>query len=195
MNAKEILQKLKLALMDEPAPSGETKTEMISATLMDGTEVTVDKLEVGGMVMIGLEPAPAGEHILADGTKIVLVDNGIIESITPAEAPVEVEVEAMYPKKEMEARFAKIEQSTGEKFSAYESKFAAYEGKFAEYEAKLNKANTVIEGLLGLTQLLVEQPQAAADAAASNGAAKFQKVEPKEILDNMTKVFFTKKAK
>jgi hypothetical protein len=195
MNAKEILQKLKLALMDEPAPSGETKTEMISATLMDGTEVTVDKLEVGGMVMIGLEPAPAGEHILADGTKIVLVDNGIIESITPAEVPIEVEVEAMYPKKEMEARFAKIEQSTGEKFSAYESKFAAYEGKFAEYEAKLNKANTVIEGLLGLTQLLVEQPQAAADAAASNGAAKFQKVEPKEILDNMTKVFFTKKAK
>ena len=73
MNAKEILQKLKLALMDEPAPSGEVKTEMISATLMDGTEVTVDKLEVGGMVMIGLEPAPAGEHILADGTKIVLV--------------------------------------------------------------------------------------------------------------------------
>jgi hypothetical protein len=195
MNAKEILQKLKLALMDEPAPSGEVKTEMISATLMDGTEVTVDKLEVGGMVMIGLEPAPAGEHILADGTKIVLVDNGIIESITPAEAPIEVEVEAMYPKKEMEARFAKIEQSTGEKFSAYESKFAAYEGKFAEYEAKLNKANTVIEGLLGLTQLLVEQPQAAADAAASNGTAKFQKVEPKEVLENMTKVFFTKKAK
>ena len=195
MNAKEILQKLKLALMDEPAPSGEVKTEMISATLMDGTEVTVDKLEVGGMVMIGLEPAPAGEHILADGTKIVLVDNGIIESITPSELPIEGEVEAMYPKKEMEERFAKIEQSTGEKFSAYESKFAAYEGKFAEYEAKLNKANTVIEGLLGLTQLLVEQPTAGADAAASNGAAKFTKVEPKEILDNMTKVFFTKKAK
>jgi hypothetical protein len=191
MNAKEILQKLKLALMDEPAPSGETKTEMISATLMDGTEVTVDKLEVGGMVMIGLEPAPAGEHILADGTKIVLVDNGIIESITPAEAP----VEAPDANIEIESRFAKIEQSTNERFSSYESKFAAYEGKFAEYEAKLNKANTVIEGLLGLTQLLVEQPTATADAAASNGAAKFQKVEPKEVLENMTKVFFTKKAK
>jgi hypothetical protein len=191
MNAKEILQKLKLALMDEPAPSGEVKTEMISATLMDGTEITVDKLEVGGMVMIGLEPAPAGEHILADGTKIVLVDNGIIESITPAEAPLEV----ADPNAEIEARFAKIEQSTGEKFSAYESKFAAYEGKFAEYEAKLNKANTVIEGLLGLTQLLVEQPTAAADAAASNGAAKFAKQDPKELFENVTKVFFTKKAK
>jgi hypothetical protein len=195
MNAKEILQKLKLALMDEPAPSGEIKTEMISAYLQDGTEVTVDKLEVGGIVMIGLEPAPVGEHILADGTKIVLVDNGIIESITPAEAPIEVEIEAMYPKKEMEARFAKIEQSTGEKFSAYESKFAAYEGKFAEYEAKLNKANTVIEGLLGLTQLLVEQPTSTADAAASNGAAKFAKQDPKELFENVTKVFFTKKAK
>jgi hypothetical protein len=191
MNAKEILQKLKLALMDEPAPSGETKTEMISATLMDGTEVTVDKLEVGGMVMIGLEPAPAGEHILADGTKIVLVDNGIIESITPAEPVIEVED----PSIEIESRFAKIEQSTNERFSSYESKFAAYEGKFAEYEAKLNKANTVIEGLLGLTQLLVEQPQAAADAAASNGAAKFAKQDPKELFDNVTKVFFTKKAK
>ena len=194
MSAKEILQKLKLALMDEPAPSGEVKTEMISATLMDGTEVTVDKLEVGGMVMIGLEPAPAGEHILADGTKIVLVDNGIIESITPAaeapEAP-----EAPETTIEIESRFAKIEQSTNERFSSYESKFAAYEGKFAEYEAKLNKANTVIEGLLGLTQLLVEQPTSTPDAAASNGAAKFQKVQPKEVLENMTKVFFTKKAK
>jgi hypothetical protein len=191
MNAKEILQKLKLALMDEPAPSGEVKTEMISATLMDGTEVTVDKLEVGGMVMIGLEPAPAGEHILADGTKIVLVDNGIIESITPAEPVIEVED----PSIEIESRFAKIEQSTNERFSSYESKFASYEGKFAEYEAKLNKANTVIEGLLGLTQLLVEQPTAGADAAASNGAAKFAKQDPKELFENVTKVFFTKKAK
>jgi hypothetical protein len=191
MNAKEILQKLKLALMDEPAPSGEVKTEMISATLMDGTEVTVDKLEVGGMVMIGLEPAPAGEHILADGTKIVLVDNGIIESITPAEPVIEVED----PSIEIESRFAKIEQSTNERFSSYESKFASYEGKFAEYEAKLNKANTVIEGLLGLTQLLVEQPTATADAAASNGAAKFAKQDPKELFENVTKVFFTKKAK
>lgn len=177
--------------MDEPAPSGEVKTEMISATLMDGTEVTVDKLEVGGMVMIGLEPAPAGEHILADGTKIVLVDNGIIESITPAEPVIEVED----PSIEIESRFAKIEQSTNERFSSYESKFAAYEGKFAEYEAKLNKANTVIEGLLGLTQLLVEQPTATADAAASNGAAKFAKQDPKELFENVTKVFFTKKAK
>ena len=191
MNAKEILQKLKLALMDEPAPSGETKTEMISATLMDGTEVAVDKLEVGGMVMIGLEPAPAGEHILADGTKIVLVDNGIIKSITPAEPAIEVED----PSIEIESRFAKIEQTTNERFSSYESKFAAYEGKFAEYEAKLNKANTVIEGLLGLTQLLVEQPTAGADAAASNGAAKFAKQDPKELFENVTKVFFTKKAK
>lgn len=191
MNAKEILQKLKLALMDEPAPSGEVKTEMISAYLQDGTEVTVDKLEVGGMVMIGLEPAPVGEHILADGTKIVLVDNGIIESITPALE----EIEAPDATIEIESRFAKIEQSTNERFSSYESKFAAYEGKFAEYEAKLNKANTVIEGLLGLTQLLVEQPTATADAAASNGAAKFTKQDPKEVLENVTKVFFTKKAK
>jgi hypothetical protein len=195
MSAKEILQKLKLALMEDPAPSGEIKAELTTTTLQDGTVVTVDKLEVGGMVMIGLEPAPVGEHILVDGTKIVLVDNGIIESIVPAELPTEEEIDAMYPKKEMEERFAKIEQSTTEKFSAYEAKFSAYEGKFAEYEAKLNKANTVIEGLLGLTQLLVEQPQSGADTAASSGAAKFTKVEPKEILDNMTKVFFTKKSK
>jgi len=191
MSAKEILQKLKLALMEDPAPSGEIKAELTTTTLQDGTVVTVDKLEVGGMVMIGLEPAPVGEHILVDGTKIVLVDNGIIESIIPAKAP----IDEIDPSEEIEARFAKIEQSTTEKFSAYEAKFSAYEGKFAEYEAKLNKANTVIEGLLGLTQLLVEQPQSGADTAASSGAAKFTKVEPKEVLENMTKVFFTKKSK
>jgi hypothetical protein len=141
--------------------------------------------------MIGLEPAPVGEHILEDGTLIVLADNGVIAHIMPAEEPIEV----VDPSIEINSRFAKIEQTTNEKFSAYEAKFSSYEGKFAEYEAKLNKANTVIEGLLGLTQLLVEQPTATADAAASNGAAKFQKVEPKEVLENMTKVFFTKKAK
>lgn len=191
MNATEILQKLKLALMDHPMPSGEVKTKMISAVLKDGTEITVDKLEVGGIVMIGLEPAPVGEHILDDGTKIVLIDNGVIESIDPPE----ILIKAADAELAMEARFAKIEESTNEKFSAYEGKFTLYESKFADYELKLNKANTVIEGLLGLTQLLVEQPTTTADAAASYGAAQLHKVEPKEVLENMTKVFFTKKSK
>ena len=184
MNAKQLLDKIKLALMDEPAPSGETKVEMMTAKLKDGTEITYDVLAVGGVVMIGDVPAPVGEHMLENGTVITLADNGVIVEIKEADV-VEAPAEVVAPATDViEARFAAIEKHTSEKF-------AAYENKFAQYEAKLNKANTVIEGLLGLTQLLVEQPTAKADGATSGAAFAAQTAEEK--LNNYSKILFTKK--
>jgi hypothetical protein len=184
MNAKQLLDKIKLALMDEPAPSGEVEVKMEEAKLKDGTVITYDVLAVGGVVMIGDVPAPVGEHTLEDGTVITLADNGVIVEI---EAPEVTETpEVVEPGTDViEARFAAIEKQTNEKFAAYES-------KFAQYEAKLNKANTVIEGLLGLTQLLVEQPTAKADGATSNSAA-FAAQTAEEKLNNYSKILFTKK--
>lgn len=187
MNAKQLLDKIKLALKEDYAPSGETKTKMEEAKLKDGTVVTYDVLKVGGIVMIGDVPAPVGEHTLEDGTKIVLADNGVIvEIIAPAVIEANEDKEKEKEEDEMiDARFAAMEKNTSEKFAAYESKFAAY-------EAKLNKANTVIEGLLGLTQLLVEQPAAKADLATSGGAS-FAQETAENKLNNYSKILFSKK--
>lgn len=61
------------------------------ATLADGTVVEVEKLEIGFPVSIvaedgSLTPAPEGEHILDDGTKIKVDANGVIAEIVAADA-------------------------------------------------------------------------------------------------------------
>lgn len=56
-------------------------------TLKDGvTAVSIDKLEVGGVVMIAGVPAPAGEHELADGTKVTVGEGGLITAVMPSAA-------------------------------------------------------------------------------------------------------------
>lgn len=54
--------------------------------LKDGTPIQVDKLEIGGTALINGMPAPAGEHELADGTKITVGEGGVITLVTPAMA-------------------------------------------------------------------------------------------------------------
>jgi hypothetical protein len=53
-------------------------------TLKDGTQVNISELAVGGAVMIGDVPAPAGEYELEDGTKVTVGDGGLIMVYTPA---------------------------------------------------------------------------------------------------------------
>ena len=54
-------------------------------TLADGTPIEVSALEVGGTVVVGDMPAPAGEHELSDGTKITTDIAGIITDIKAPE--------------------------------------------------------------------------------------------------------------
>ena len=138
----------------------------MEAKLKDGTMVEVTEMAVGGVVTIAGAPAPVGEHMLEDGTMIVLGDNGVIMEIKPAEseAKVEVEVEASKVEDEMSAKFAAFESATNEKFQAYEEKFAQYEGK-------LSQANKVIEGLMQISKMLVEAPQAAPDSSVKTSNA------------------------
>ena len=161
MNAKEILEKLKLTFnelvnnADTPATPTEVPTTT-KAKLADGTEVEITEVAVGGIVTIAGVPAPVGDHTLEDGTVLTVGDNGAITAIVPpAEEPV---VEDMGDKKKlgMEEIFSAFETSTNEKF-------ASYEAKFADYEAKLNKATKVIEGLISLTQTLSETPTGTPD--------------------------------
>ena len=181
-NAKTILDKVSIffaELVNSPmgdatgdvsaTPKAEVK--MIAAKLKDGTEVEVTELAVGGIVTIKGVPAPAGDHILEDGTKIVLGDNGAIMEIEVAEEPV---------MEDMNAKFAAFQNATNEKF-------AAYENKFAEYEVKLSQANKVIQGLMDISKLLVEAPVAKADEGVKTANNFNKELDARKAFENFSK--------
>jgi hypothetical protein len=174
-NAQSILNKVSMffaELVGDQMPSasgdvsGMTPVKMMEAKLKDGTIVEVTELMVGGIVTIEGVAAPVGEHMLEDGTVIVLGDNGAIMEIKPA---MEEEVAPAIPEEpigqeDMSAKFAAFESATNQKFASYEDKFAAY-------EVKLTQANKVIEGLMQISKMLVEAPQAQADSSVKNSNA------------------------
>ena len=167
MTAKEILDRTAQFFTELMQPAQDASgtpaapQKMMEAKLKDGTVVEVTDMNVGGVVTIAGTPAPVGEHELEDGTKIVLVDNGVIsEIIMPQAAP------AMPPMEDMSAKFAAFESATNEKFANYAAKFEAQEIQLTKMNTQLNKANKVIEQLLTLSQLIVDAPAATPDAAA-----------------------------
>jgi len=170
MEAKEILEKVKLFFNDLVAPTSvaaavppatSAPTMANEYELESGGTVTIDKLEVGGIVMIDGAPALPGDIKLVDGTAITIADNGMIDAITMGTG-----IEPANPMvTDMTAKFSAFESFTNEKFANYETKFSAYEQRFADYEVKMKKANKVIEELLKLSTLIVEAPSALPDSA------------------------------
>lgn len=182
MNAKEIIEKLRLTFNELVAPVAVANPiQLMDATLKDGTAVQITELAVGGIVTIDGNPAPIGEHELSDGTYIVVGDNGVITEIK-TESVVEEPVVPM--QEEIGNKFSAFESATNEKFASYEAKFSAYEQRFSDYETRLNKATQVIEGLLNLTQTLAETPTGVPDASvkSSSNFAEEKKVKSYDIL-------------
>jgi len=67
-----------------PAPP---QTLQQDYTTKDGQTVQIDKLEVGGIALMGGVPAPAGELQLQDGTSLMIGEGGVITMVTPAMSP------------------------------------------------------------------------------------------------------------
>ena len=170
-NANAILEKVSIffsELMGNQMPpvSGVPAVEpvkMVEAKLKDGTVVSVSEMAVGGIVTIAGAPAPVGEHLLEDGTTLIVGDNGAIMEIKPAMATEEPPM-----MEDMGAKFSAFEAAQNEKFAAYE---ISVNGKFAAYEAKLGQANKVIEGLMQISKMLVEAPQAGPDQSVKTSNA------------------------
>jgi hypothetical protein len=118
--------------------------------LKSGAKVKIDKLEVGGKVMLvddaGNEmPAPAGEHELADGMVIVLDESSTIVEIK------QPQVEEVVPaiEEELKKKIAEM-QSELENLKSGKKKD---EEKMAEVEAKFSKAiSELTDVVVGLIQ-------------------------------------------
>ena len=187
MNPVELLQKVKALVFEGQMPADQSlgmypkdedkKKEFGGYTLKDGTEVYIDKLEVGGVVTIEQEtmaPAPAGEHELADGTVIVLGEGGVISEIKPAPAP------------EMAPEAAPVEaavlpaQNFDEKFASYDAKFSALEVENTNLKASFAKADEAIKGLFELVEKLVKEPTTEPSEPVKNGFKFGKQIDNKE---------------
>lgn len=89
MEIKERLLQIKALLFGaEPAPAPAPEPAPAPAVtdykLKDGSVVSIDKLEVGGIVTVNSEPAADGEYVLEDGTNISVSGGVISELESPA---------------------------------------------------------------------------------------------------------------
>lgn len=158
MNAKEAILKIRALFEDMPEPMPEEEQlpmEMSEYSLLDGTKVMIDKLEVEGKVQLeDGSPAPDGEHELADGTKIV-TEAGVIKEVKDKEEPsVEVEIEA---EKKMEEKMAEVVAEFQSKIDALATEKAALEAKLAEIEKKQKEGFSAV---LNLIEEVTKLPQA-----------------------------------
>lgn len=133
MNAKEAIMKIR-ALFEElpqvPVAAEEAKLDFAEYQLADGTKVMISALEIGGEVKLEDGSfAPDGDHQLADGSQISVLD-GKIKEIEAAEKP-----EADMPEVEVEAKKDKSMQEMADQFSA---KIAEVNGLIEALTAKID---------------------------------------------------------
>lgn len=198
---EEILLKAKQLFDVNPAtPPAPVQTEATPAyTLADGTPVEIDKLEVGGIVMVAGLPAAEGEHELSDGTKITTDANGVITLVTPkVETPTDLSTpEAMRKAFEKFAEpgavpdiqtLATITKALFENVFGWQLResqekatrdaaIVAYQTKFTAQEEKIGKQDQAIQLLLSAVESLAKTPVSDPVAASKNA---FSKTENRE---------------
>lgn len=151
MTTLEAIQKIKQmfvevgelpsAVVEEvPMPSDEPIESAKEYSLKSGIKVLIDKLALGGKVSVideggNTSPAPAGEHELIDGTKIVLDElSTIIELELPEADVVEEVVEAPAPIEEdlMKKKIEEMQKQLDDLKMSYDEKMAKQESKFSK---------------------------------------------------------------
>ena len=148
MLSKETKEKLQSALLklgiELPATKVETKLEDVA--LIDGTMLSVDKMEVGAMASFigadGMSMPAEGTYELADGTMITCVA-GLITEIMPKEAETEVEIEISPVNEEMKAILSRLEALE----KIYSNKQTNLEAELSETKKGLQVALSAIDAM------------------------------------------------
>lgn len=153
MLSKETKDALKSALLklgiELPATKVETEVvKLEDVALIDGTMLSVDKMEVGAMASFvgadGISVPAEGTYELADGTKIMCVA-GLITEIMPKEAEVEIEIESQAKplEDEMKAILSRLEALE----KVYSSKQTTLEAELTETKKGLSVALSAIDAM------------------------------------------------
>jgi len=181
MNYQETINKIK-ALFEIGMPGMPANPDVSGLTdyiLQDGTKVSIDKLEVGGLVTINGTPAPDGEHKVQDGT-IVKTKEGIIEEITaPAEEAEGGNVNSDLATDTINADMGKKMEEMAVHMADMKTKCAGYDSKFAEHNAAMTKQQEAIKMLTQMMEKIATMPVEKPAAMATNQFTS-QKSEDKE---------------
>lgn len=147
MNAKEAIENIKkLIFNQDPTPVPLPTVFGSEYKLADGTMVMIDKLEVGGVVKIGEDVAPDGEHYLEDGTKIEIKDGMI--------AMVEPKMEDPIDPTEMQNQMTQLKAE----FEALKENFETHKAAFNKVSVKADTQEKANQELVKLVEFLAEQP-------------------------------------
>lgn len=164
MNITETLEQIrKIVFNNNPAPAAPVAAAEPEApatpayTLADGTPVEIDKLEVGGVVTIQGMPAPEGEIVLADGTKLTVDANGVITAVVAPEAP----AEPAAPASEDMAAFRAEFESVKTQLSGFATSFGQLQTDFATAKETISKQDQAINLLLQAVEQLSKVPSEA----------------------------------
>ena len=162
MNPKEAILKIKALFEDMPkqeeSPVEEVKTaEFAEYSLANGTKVMISALEVGGEVKLeDGSNAPDGDHQLADGSQISVLD-GKITQIEMPEKPEQENVDVEVESKKMEKKMEEMAAEFQSKISDMEIMNAAL---IAKLEALENKSKTGFAQVVELIEEMSKVPQA-----------------------------------
>lgn len=162
----DTLNKIKVLLgmeetpqVDEATPQElEEATEQLKfeeAALEDGTIISADAFEVGNAVFIVVEedqqPLPVGEYALADGSLLVVEEEGVIADIKASDEEVEEVVEEEVVEQSSDDSKEAIIQAIGvmenllQEFNALKEEFASIKEEAKENAVKVEEFEKVGE--------------------------------------------------
>lgn len=155
-DVKKQIQELTVKFSEIPAvaPANPAPTNLatIETKLMDGTTLSVDKMEVGGVANIiseaGTLPASDGEYEAEDGTKITVM-GGLISAIAPKEVEAQPEVENA---------MAQTLAALTARLSAIETEFANVKAENANLKVAMSQVNEASKVSLSAINSIISQP-------------------------------------
>ena len=162
----DTLNKIKVLLGMEETPQVDEATpqemeeakeqlKFEEAALEDGTIISADAFEVGNAVFIVVEedqqPLPVGEYALADGSLLVVEEEGVIADIKAADEEVEEVVEEEVVEQSSDDSKEAIIQAIGvmenllQEFNALKEEFASIKEEAKENAVKVEEFEKVGE--------------------------------------------------
>ena len=161
----DTLNKIKVLLGMEETPQVDEATpqemeeakeqlKFEEAALEDGTIISADAFEVGNAVFIVVEedqqPLPVGEYALADGSLLVVEEEGVIADIKAADEEVEEEVEEVVEQSSDDSKEAIIQaigvmENLLQEFNALKEEFASIKEEAKENAVKVEEFEKVGE--------------------------------------------------
>ena len=176
MKANDILNKIK-NIVGEKVELSENKIEMAEVTLENGTVLVAESFEAGNSIFIKTEDEqialPVGEYELEGGKVLVVVEEGLIDSIK--EAAEEEAVEEELSEESKEVKETELEEEEKEEMN-YVTK--------EEFASAVEEIKAMIDDKLGNKEEMKEEVKVEEKEELSAVAPEPVKHNPEAEVDN-----------